>query len=101
VEDAARQMAGRVAGAGVIVELNTAGLHKPVGEIYPDAALLEEFCRLGVPITFGSDAHRPEDVARDFDRAALLALAAGYTEYAALVPDGAGGRAQVEVRGLP
>jgi histidinol-phosphatase (PHP family) len=101
VEDAVWQMAGRVADAGVIVELNTAGLHKPVGEIYPDAALLSKFCRLGVPITFGSDAHRPQDVGRDFDRAALLALAAGYTEYAALVSGSTGARAQVVARALP
>ena len=31
-----------------------------------------------MPITLASDAHRPEDVGRDVDRAASLAREAGY-----------------------
>ena len=31
-----------------------------------------------MPLTFGSDAHSPEEIASDFDRAAELAQAAGY-----------------------
>ena len=33
----------------------------------------------GIPLVFGSDAHRPGDVGHGFDRAAELARAAGYT----------------------
>jgi histidinol-phosphatase (PHP family) len=59
---------------GVALEISTAGLRKPVGELYPAAAMLEA----GPPITLASDAHVPADVGRDFDRAVVHARAAGY-----------------------
>jgi histidinol-phosphatase (PHP family) len=59
---------------GVALEISTAGLHKPVGEVYPDAAMLAS----RPPITLASDAHVPQNVGRDFDRALALAEAAGY-----------------------
>lgn len=67
--------------AGVAVEINTAGLRKPVHEMYPSLEALRIYCQQGVPLTFGSDAHDPKDVGAAFDQAAQLALAAGYTEY--------------------
>ena len=60
---------------GVALEISTNGLYKPVGELYPDQAFLEA-ARL--PITLASDAHVPQNVGRDFDRALELARAAGY-----------------------
>lgn len=59
---------------GVALEISTAGLDRPVGELYPDAALLR-----GRPITLASDAHEPALVGKDFDRALEFARAAGYT----------------------
>ena len=59
----------RIAGAGVLVEINTAGLHKPVAEAYPSTDILRRLSEAGVPITFGSDAHQPEHVGRDFPHA--------------------------------
>ena len=44
------------------VELSTAGWRKGVGDYYPSRGLLERFCAAGVPITVGSDAHRPADM---------------------------------------
>lgn len=67
---------------GVVVELNSSGLRKPVREIYPSPVILKILFQKGVPITFGSDAHEPGDVGRDFDKSRELALAAGYSEYA-------------------
>jgi len=58
---------------GVAVEISTAGLRKPVGELYPDPALLR-----GAPITLASDAHVPQLVGEDFDQALALARRAGY-----------------------
>ncbi len=60
---------------GVALEISTNGLYKPVGELYPDIELLEA---TRLPITLASDAHVPENVGRDFDRALELARAAGY-----------------------
>ncbi len=89
------RLLARLAAAGVAVEINTAGLHKPVGEAYPSPAILRKLRKAGVPITFGSDAHRPEEVGRDFAHAVGLARAAGYDSFAVLVPDPDGGRARL------
>lgn len=82
---ALEEMAGpaldRIAEAGMGIELNTAGLRKPVGEIYPSLALLTWARGRGIPICFGSDAHQPDDVGEGFPKALELAYAAGYTEY--------------------
>ncbi len=66
---------------GVAVEINTAGLRKPVNEMYPSLDALRIYCQEGVPLTFGSDAHAPKEVGADFDKAFTLARAAGYQEY--------------------
>ncbi len=67
--------------AGVAVEINTAGLRKPVHEMYPSLYALRIYCEEGIPLTFGSDAHAPKEVGEDFAKAFELARAAGYTEY--------------------
>lgn len=72
----------RLAAADMAVELNTAGLRRAAREIYPSPLLLSMARERGIPILFGSDAHRPEDVGREFDRAVALARETGYTEYA-------------------
>ena len=64
--------------SGMIMELNAAGLRKPIGEIYPSKMLLEEAYALGIPITFGSDAHAPDQVGYGYDKAVLLAKTVGY-----------------------
>lgn len=67
-----------LAGTGVAIEVNTAGLRKPVGELYPSAAFLDACRRRGVPATTGSDAHRAEEVGMDLGRAAAALREAGY-----------------------
>jgi histidinol-phosphatase (PHP family) len=64
---------------GIAIELNTAGLRKDCREIYPSRAFLQLAHEAGVPITFGSDAHAPEEVGADFDLALALAQSVGYT----------------------
>lgn len=91
----------RIAKAGVLVEINTAGLRRSVGEAYPSPEILTLLCEAGVDITFGSDAHRPSEVGRDFDQAVELAQEAGYTRYARLVPRADGGRAETSLEPLP
>ncbi len=59
----------RIAHAEVLVEINTAGLHRPTGEAYPSLDILRRLCEAGVQITFGSDAHRPDEVGRDLSTA--------------------------------
>ena len=61
-----------------VVELNTNGFYCPVEEAFPSPEMLGRCARLGIPVTFGSDAHSPETVGRDFERARDLLKAAGY-----------------------
>ena len=62
------------------IELNTAGLRKDCKEIYPNRQILELAFAKGVPITFGSDAHKPEEVGMSFAEAIQLARSVGYKE---------------------
>jgi histidinol-phosphatase (PHP family) len=63
---------------GVALEVSSAGLRKPVGELYPDASLLALANDADVAITLASDGHFEEDVGRDLTRAVEHARAAGY-----------------------
>jgi len=67
-----------IADSGVAVEVSTAGLHKPVRELYPHPEFLAACRALEVPVTLASDAHTPDVVGRDFDRALELLRSAGY-----------------------
>jgi len=64
--------------SGMVMELNAAGLRKPVEEIYPSKVLLEEAYALGIPITFGSDAHAPDQVGYGYNQVVALAQEVGY-----------------------
>lgn len=79
--EAYRQLAQRFAAAGVCVEVNSAGLRKPVGELYPHQELLRACRAAAVPATLGSDAHAPMDVAAGFEQAVEALRAAGYTHF--------------------
>ncbi len=71
-------VADAIAESGVAVEVSTAGLRKPVRELYPDPEFLAACRERGVPATLASDAHSPDLVGRDFDRAVRLLRSAGY-----------------------
>ena len=73
-----KSAARAIAAAGICIEVSAAGLHKPVGEVCPDLAFLRRCRVLDVPITLASDAHYPEHVGRDVERAVEHARAAGY-----------------------
>jgi histidinol-phosphatase (PHP family) len=62
-------------------EVSTAGFRKPVGELYPAPLMLECFRKYDVPIMINSDAHRPEDVGRDFDKALDFVKSYGYDRF--------------------
>jgi histidinol-phosphatase (PHP family) len=58
-----------IAESDVAVEVSTAGLRKPVAEIYPDRAFLEMCLEAGRPVALSSDAHRPDELGHEYDRA--------------------------------
>lgn len=61
-----------IAESDIAVEVSTAGLRKPVKELYPAPAFLEMCLEAGAPIALSSDAHRPEDIGADYDSALEL-----------------------------
>jgi len=75
------EVAATLAKSNVALELNASGLSRPVAEIYPSLEILKIMNEHRVPITFGSDAHKPSQVGRNFDRLLELAQDAGYTDY--------------------
>ncbi len=58
-----------VAESGIAVEVSTAGLRKPVGEIYPARAFAEMCVDAGASFALSSDAHSPEQVGYGYDQA--------------------------------
>jgi len=67
---------------GMVVELNSAGWRKPIGEPYPSYKIIKEMARLKIPITFGSDAHKPEQVGYRLMELKKIAYQVGYREVA-------------------
>ena len=71
-------MVAAIADSGIAVEVSTAGLHKPVRELYPHPEFLAACRERDVPVTVASDAYLPDEVGRDFDRALELLRSVGY-----------------------
>jgi histidinol-phosphatase (PHP family) len=72
------EVVGAIAATGVAIECSSAGLRKPISELYPDPDWLALFREAGVPATLASDAHSPDDVARDYPTAVAALRGAGY-----------------------
>jgi histidinol-phosphatase (PHP family) len=72
----------QIAESGIAIEVSTAGLRKPVGEIYPDLAFLAMVVDAGNPIALSSDAHTPEQIGFEYERALELLGEVGVTEIA-------------------
>jgi histidinol-phosphatase (PHP family) len=71
-----------IAESDVAVEVSTAGLRKPVGEIYPAAPFLEMCLDAGRPVALSSDAHVPEQLGHEYERAVEWLAGVGVTELA-------------------
>jgi histidinol-phosphatase (PHP family) len=71
-------LAGKLSACGMAFEVNTSGLIKPVGEIYPSRDIIEIFFRNNVAVTLGSDSHAPEHVCTASDLALEVLRRAGY-----------------------
>jgi len=62
IKDLAKEAIKAIKKSGMVVEVNTAGLRKPVNETYPSDELLEIVLEEGIDLTLSSDAHSPEQV---------------------------------------
>jgi histidinol-phosphatase (PHP family) len=56
-----------IAETGIAVEVSTAGLRKPVGELYPAPAFAAMCIEAGTPFSLSSDAHVPEHVGYEYE----------------------------------
>jgi histidinol-phosphatase (PHP family) len=81
LKELAQPLLDRISSAGIGIEVNTSGLRKPVGEIYPSPMLISMAHTREIPICFGSDAHKPEEVGADFSLALKVVRETGYTHF--------------------
>jgi histidinol-phosphatase (PHP family) len=72
-----------IAESGVAVEVSTAGLRKPAGEIYPAPALGRMCVEAGTAFSLSSDAHTPGEIGYAYDRAVKEMRSWGVEEIAA------------------
>lgn len=68
--------------ANMVIELNAAGFRKPIGEAYPSMEILEYMYKLDIPITFASDAHKPDQVGFNSNKLIEMAKSVGYKKCA-------------------
>lgn len=68
---------------GKALEVNTSGYRQGLGKTIPVLRIIRQFRDLGGElVTLGSDAHRAQDVASDFDVAMDILTAAGFRYFA-------------------
>ena len=80
IKEIAKKALNAIKEADMVLELNVAGYRNPVAEPYPSKELLKDAFDLGIPITFASDAHKPEQVSLYNDEIIAFAKNVGYTE---------------------
>jgi histidinol-phosphatase (PHP family) len=69
IKDIAKNAIKAIKKAEMAVEINTAGLRKPVKELYPSDEILEMILDEGIDLTLSSDAHSPDQVGFGYDEA--------------------------------
>ncbi|MCF7822124.1 MAG: histidinol-phosphatase HisJ [Mariprofundaceae bacterium] len=82
VQDAEEAMLVAVKKADVALEVSSAGLRKPVAEAYPHARIIARAAELGIPVSFGSDAHAPGEVGHAMDACLSMLEMCGIKEIA-------------------
>ena len=82
IEDIAYNALQAIKASDMVIELNAAGLRKPIEESYPSKQLLQLAFDMGIDITFSSDAHEIEQVGFGYDEVKTLAKEVGYTNCA-------------------
>jgi histidinol-phosphatase (PHP family) len=69
-----------IADSDIAIEVSTAGLRKPIGEIYPSRELLDMCWEAGRPVALSSDAHEPEHLGYEYGTAVNFLREAGIKE---------------------
>ena len=79
-----KQLLKSIKAAGMIIEINSAGLRKPVGEIYPQQEVIDLIASKQIAVTLGSDAHHPRQVGEGLQEVRGVLIDAGFTHLASL-----------------
>lgn len=66
-----------IARSGMAIEINTSGWRRQVAEAYPSPLILSLAAEREIPLTFGSDAHAPDEIGCQFKEAVALARDTG------------------------
>jgi histidinol-phosphatase (PHP family) len=82
IDDLYFETARTIADYNLTIEVSSAGLRKPVKEIYPSRRFLEICYDLDISITTGSDAHKPGEVGSNFFELYELITSVGYRQIA-------------------
>ena len=72
------EILSKISDKDLTVELNTSGYNHAANEFYPEPLLLKKCRENNIRMTLGSDAHKPEQVARHFDEAVTMIMDAGF-----------------------
>jgi histidinol-phosphatase (PHP family) len=80
--EAEESMLQAVLASGAVLEISSAGLRKPVQEIYPHQRIVARAAELGICFAYGSDAHAPGDVGHGTDECISMLEANGIKEIA-------------------
>jgi len=80
VFDAENKMLEAVKEADIALEISSAGLRKPVKEMYPHASIVKRAVNLNIPFAYGSDAHSPAEVGHAMDDCLTVLQGFGATQ---------------------
>jgi len=83
VHEAEEQMLQSVSESNCALEISSAGLRKPVAEAYPHGRIIARAAELGIPFTFGSDAHAPGQVGHAMQDCLAMLVSCGVKEVSA------------------
>lgn len=83
VRAAEEAMLAAVKAADVALEISSAGLRKPVEEVYPHGRIIARAAEMGIAFAFGSDAHAPGEVGHAMDQCMAMLAMCGVGEVAA------------------
>ena len=82
VEDLIEPALKSIKSSGMAIEINGAGYRKPIGELYPSLSILKMVYDMKIPITFGSDAHSPNQVGTYLEKLESEAKKIGFDQSA-------------------
>ncbi|MDQ6955782.1 MAG: hypothetical protein Q9M21_01165 [Mariprofundaceae bacterium] len=83
VDRAESLMLEAVKASETVLEISSAGLRKPVGEIYPHTRIVQKAAAMGIYFCFGSDAHAPNEVGHGMDACLDILQSCGVDEVVA------------------